>query len=108
MIEITDIQKERVKNIGVCFDCGFKRHWYMVTDKVWLEAWPNYKKLKHELSFLFKKEGILKQGLPCLCLCLDCLQIRLKRSIVIEDFLITAGINGAIIWAYELGLKLRN
>ncbi len=86
-----------VLRLGFCYDCHVDGGLYMVHDHVWKEAWPEYKELKAVLK--------ARHSVAHLCLCFPCLERRLKRSLVVEDFT-EAGINTPIFFGYRLMTQL--
>ena len=76
-----------------CIDCGADEQYMLVTG-VWLEAFPDYKTV-----FVERR----KAGLHT-CLCMECVESRLGRKLVIEDF-VDAPINRKIFFGFRLGLK---
>ena len=72
-----------------CHNCEGQGDHYWVHDDVWLAAWPAYAAAKKELR-------------RCLVLCFGCLEKRLGRLLVAEDFDHSRPINRPII----LGLRM--
>jgi len=68
-----------------CMDCLRFNDSYMVRSAVWHEATE-------------REEGSDGDGL----LCFECLELRLGRSLKIEDFLETAPINRGVLLGYHL------
>lgn len=99
-----------------CYDCMGMTDEYMVRQVVWREAFPNYGKIKNAFvrkarvsiglpntGCLSKEERqpVLKQQVPSLNLCFRCLENRLGRQLVIEDFT-DAPINRPILLGYRI------
>ena len=78
-----------------CFDCHKVECTYMLKDEVWAEAWPTYAKDQEEREFEIRSTH--RSGAPDemlwrlethgrLFLCFACLETRLGRALVLEDF----------------------
>jgi hypothetical protein len=67
----------RMRTVAWCYDCGESAGpSYMVNSVVWKEAFPEYAYAKKETASI--------KGAH-VCLCLSCLQRRLRRNITLED-----------------------
>ena len=107
-----------------CRDCDGHGAYYMVTNDVWLQAWPTYvedknreldvcevalgiptdEKLTEEQHTLIGRSGDLPSGM----LCLPCLEKRLGRPLDIEDFPEHLPVNFGIISGYRMAKKHAN
>jgi hypothetical protein len=76
-----------------CHDCGNIACEYMVRDSVWNRAWPEYR----EKKALLVAEHPNERWKTHLLLCFECLQRRLNRSLVPEDFDLHLVINHGIL-----------
>lgn len=87
-----------------CYDC--KRHCgsFMVKDAVWRTAWPEYAAKKRALRQ--KYDGTPEYFRASLQLCLHCLQKRLGRKLVPDDFDLTVPLNDLIVLGMEMGAAL--
>lgn len=85
-----------------CFDCPTLYPAYMVRDNVWLQAWPEYPKLRGA--------GRWRCGMGMtprrrfLGLCFTCLERRLGRPLAPVDFNLDLVINAGV----KLGLRMRS
>lgn len=83
-----------------CYDCRRASGSYMVKDKVWREAWPDYAVLKRSLVRRYK--GTPEWFRAHLVLCLGCLERRLGRNLTQDDFDLSLPINEGV----ALGLRM--
>lgn len=77
-----------------CIDCGDTNDSYMVTNATWHKAIPNYPMLHKE-----RKEKGLHTAL-----CFKCLERRIGRELVLEDF-VNYPINRAVLLGIRIGQK---
>jgi len=96
---LTSIRDPKARTLfnGNCYDCGKCSCMYMVHDELWQKAWPEYRELRAELVPKYSFRIFL-------CLCLECLEVRIKRPLLISDFT-PAPINDGIRIGYTLGKK---
>lgn len=88
------------KKMGECYDCTSTQDWYMLRDEVWNQAWPeDYSKLRTRLTLENQGKRVF------ICLCYDCLEKRLGRSLTIDDFDLGLPINSGIRMGFKLGLR---
>lgn len=76
-----DVDSLNVSNFKArcgCVDCGELHGTYMVDDRVWLQAFPDYAKVM--------SERLQADGRSHTYLCFGCLERRLGRPLTIDDF----------------------
>jgi hypothetical protein len=88
---------DKVRKSYYCKDCKKDSGGYMVKTEVWLKAWPDY----------FKYLKSRKQGLRHGLLCLQCLERRLGRKVIYDDFREELPINEAILYIMRRFKKIR-
>lgn len=96
----TRVSVDKPRKPWRCFDCGSPVGEYIVRDAVWVEAWPDYPEFKREMMRKYK--GTPDDRLRHLLLCLGCLEKRLERLLVPEDFDLDLSVNAGI----RLGLRM--
>lgn len=96
MTEAKDLPLEKVLSSLRCFDCHGVDPGYMVHYEVWAQAWPDY----HQTRITLREQFSHLKGV-WLCLCFNCLEKRLGRSLVVGDFT-KAPINDGIRFGYCL------
>ncbi len=90
---------EKINKWGRCVDCNHLGDYYMLLDKVWKEAFPNYVEVK--------KKRRLEDTNASVQLCLRCVEKRLDRPLTIDDFT-TAPVNDSIVFGYQMGKAARS
>lgn len=85
-------EQEIVWQLILCIDCKSSHDNYMVLNPVWKAACPDY--------------VVLKKTRKHVNLCLACLESRLGRNLVAEDFT-SATINDAIRLGIRIGLRMK-
>jgi hypothetical protein len=90
-----------------CFDCLDRNNGYTVHDRLWDLAWPHHE--EHRQAMHMRAEQLNQQHRKMVrqFLCLPCLEVRLGRSLTIDDF-DDVPINRALRFGYRLGLTARN
>lgn len=83
-----------------CFDCNEEDPHYMVHPQVWLQAFPNYMEVKRQA-----KQDYPDSALKFILLCLTCLERRVGRRLIREDFA-NVPINTGVMKAFDLGLDI--
>lgn len=87
---------------GACRDCSRFVPSYMVRDAVWFAAWPTYREDKIAANRQYK--GTAEAWKAWLLLCLQCLEKRLGRRLILKDFE-SLPVNDIVFFAYEMALR---
>ena len=87
-----------------CHDCGKPSGGYMVHNRIWNLAWPDYVEKKRELMRKYK--GTPEHFRAHLSLCLGCLEKRLGRELEDTDFDPSLPINEGLVFGVQLGLRM--
>ena len=107
------ITMEKPKDVFRCFDCLGRVPGYMVLDKVWDRAWPHSTLHRKVMERRVEEArltptmsvwaGLNRKKLVFQGLCFICIQDRLGRALVIEDFT-GLPINAGIRLGFQMGL----
>lgn len=76
-----------------CWDCKLVHDSFMVKNEIWRQAFPDYVEQKRKLK---EKHGLERPFLVTIHLCFRCLEKRLRRKLVPEDFNLLLPINHGI------------
>lgn len=77
----------------------------MVRDEVWFQAWPTY---REDRELLQRTAKAREMQIEAVCyLCLECLEKRLGRPLVIEDFE-DVPLNKGVFFGYEMYRRSTN
>lgn len=93
-----------------CYDCKGYAEFYMVKRHVWLQAWPDYEELRADI--LERRKACLKNpelAAPVhrfLLLCFSCLEKRLGREMVADDFDLDLCVNEPIRLGIRIGIRI--
>lgn len=88
-----------------CFDCQKRTTTYIVDEATWFSAWPTYLADRKALFEEATKKGAVEK--PGAFLCLDCLEKRLDRDLIIEDFP-DQPINQGVLFGFEMYRRSTN
>lgn len=90
--------KENVKFI--CYDCKQRTFdWYMLKDAVWCTAFPDYSEIRCSLRRQLGKSARI-------FLCYSCVERRLGRALVADDFRLDLPISSGILQGMRMGKKI--
>jgi hypothetical protein len=87
-----------------CWDCRKPAPQYMVSDRVWRKAWPDYHEIKDRER---RWKGTSQEALCHLSLCFDCLEVRLGRSLRASDFNLKLPVNLPIAKGLAMAIARR-